>query len=428
MRIRASDQIPVCILYSSSGPYASLGTDAIAGAMAAIAEINRDDAYDFQIKPILYDPGGDAENYAHYARQAIERDGCRHVIGTITSWSRKEVLPMVERRNALLWYAFPYEGYEASDHAIYLGACPNQHLIPLFRYVFPRFGLRACIVGSNYIWGWEIGRIAREFIEASGGEVLSERYIPIGSTEIDHVLEEISQKKPDFILSNLVGEASNAFISAYGAQDRKNGAFAGLNCPIVSCNATEFDLTGLGNETHDVQKTSPGFANQLLTTSIYFDQLNTIENSAFKANLAARYGSRVFSSPFVSVYMAVSMLAQAIAEAASDDPETIRTLVTGRSHNTPVGQITIDPKTHHAALPVHLGWANRFGQFDVVETCEGPIVADPYLVHTDPVISVPSRSQGVLGKEDLLPDTTSPAAAMPDNSDKTPVSGLKVVK
>ena len=65
--------------------------------------------------------------------------GCRHIIGTITSLARKEVIPLVEKHDGLLWYMCPYEGFEANDNVIYTGGCPNQHLLPLFDYLIPRF-------------------------------------------------------------------------------------------------------------------------------------------------------------------------------------------------------------------------------------------------------------------------------------------------
>ncbi|MGE8104571.1 transporter substrate-binding protein [Allorhizobium sp. NPDC080224] len=42
-------------------------------------------------------PTGCAEQYASLADAAIRQQGCRHVIGKITSWSRKDVLPVMER-------------------------------------------------------------------------------------------------------------------------------------------------------------------------------------------------------------------------------------------------------------------------------------------------------------------------------------------
>ncbi|CZT37220.1 transporter substrate-binding protein [Rhizobium sp. 9140] len=361
--------VPVSILYSTTGPYAAVGREAVSGAMAAVAEINSDPAYGFSIAAKIDDPCGRAEAYASLGQSAIRNYRCRHVIGTLTSWSRKDLLPVVERNGALLWYAFPYEGYEASDSVVYLGPCPNQHLLPLFDYVLPRHGRRPFIVGSNYIWGWEISRIAREITEASGGQVVADRYVPLGSTEVDHLVTEIQQKKPDFILSNLVGQSATAFIEAYGAF-RKSQPDAP---PIVACNLSESDLDGL----------SPEARCGHVTTSIYFDRLETPENRVFKTRMAARQGAgRIVSTPFMSAYMAMSILARSIADAGSDAPEAVRSIATSRLFDTPVGPIGIDPRTHHAAFRPHLGLSDEDGGFTLLQSANEVITADPYLVRS----------------------------------------------
>lgn len=364
---------PVSILYSTTGPYGALGREAVNGAMTAIARINAQTNLPFQIEPILADPGGNAERYAAFAETAVRQQGCRHIIGSITSWSRKEILPVVERHGALLWYAFPYEGYEASDSVIYLGACPNQHLLPLFAHVLPRFGHRPFIVGSNYIWGWEISRIAREITEASGGEVISERFVPLGATDIDHLMDEIRLKKPDFILSNLVGQSAMAFLAAYDGLRRGNKEFAASQRPIVACNLCELDLTDL----------DPAAKAGHIATSVYFDGLETPENLAFKTQMARRHGNdRCLTTPFVSAFSAVSMLADCLIDAGTDALDAIRAVVTSRAFETPIGTLRIDGKTHHAALSPHIAVSNTAGAYEVFQRASHPVEADPYLLRS----------------------------------------------
>ncbi|HBF28839.1 transporter substrate-binding protein [Rhizobium sp.] len=376
--------VPVSILYSTTGPYAALGREAVDGAMTAIAQINSNADFAFQIEPVMADPGGSAERYAVFAEAAVRQQGCRHIIGSITSWSRKEILPVVERHGALLWYAFPYEGYEASDSVIYLGACPNQHLLPLFEHVLPRFGRRPFIVGSNYIWGWEISRIAREITEAAGGEVVAERFVPLAATDIDHLIDEIRSKRPDFILSNLVGQSAMAFLQAYDGLRRENDDFAKDKRPVVACNLCETDLTDLS------QAAKAGH----IATSVYFDGLETSENIPFKAQMAKRYGAeRRLTTPFVSAFSAVSVLADCVADAGTDAPEAIRAMVTTRAFDTPIGSLRIDGKTHHAALSPHIAVSTEAGCYQVFQQAQHPVEADPYLLrshHRD----MPSVSSG----------------------------------
>ncbi|WP_420961639.1 transporter substrate-binding protein [Brucella sp. IR073] len=363
------ETVPVSILYSTTGAYAALGQEAVTGAMAAISEVNADNSLPFRFEPRIDDPAGRSERYALLSEAAIRQHGCRHVIGTITSWSRKDVLPAIERHGALLWYAFPYEGYEASDSAIYLGACPNQHLLPLFDHVLPRYGLRPFIVSSNYIWGWEISRIAREITETAGGQVVSERFVPLGAVETEHLIAEIRQKKPDFILSNLVGGSATAFLAAYDVLRAEMRSAP----PVVACNLSEVDLNGL----------APSARAGHMSASIYFNRLATSENRDFKARMASRHGSeRQLTASFVAAYMSVSILARAIEDAATDAPEAIRSVVTSRLFDTPLGPIAIDPRTHHAALRPHLAVSDTNGEFDIFYSASAPVEADPYLLHS----------------------------------------------
>lgn len=363
------ETFPVSILYSTTGPYAQLGCEAVDGAMAAISEINAAADYPFRLEPKISDPAGRPEHYALLADAAIRQHGCRHVIGTITSWSRKDVLPVIEKHGALLWYGFPYEGYEASDSAIYLGACPNQHLLPLFDHVLEHYGRNALIVGSNYIWGWEISRIAREITEAAGGEVLADRFVPLGSVEVDHLIAEIREKRPDFILSNLVGASASAFLAAY-AEVRSHLVSPP---PVVACNLSEIDLIGL------VPSARAGH----ICCSPYFNGLDSDDNRNFKVRMTSRHGSdRRLTNSFVGAYTSVSILAEAARDAATDAPEAIRRIVTSRHFETPMGSIGFDQRTHHAALRPHIGKSNTEGEFTIFQSASGAVEADPYLVQT----------------------------------------------
>ncbi len=44
---------------------------------------------------------------------------------------RKDVISAREKSDGSLWYAVPYEGFEALDHVIYVYSYPNPHLLPL---------------------------------------------------------------------------------------------------------------------------------------------------------------------------------------------------------------------------------------------------------------------------------------------------------
>jgi branched-chain amino acid transport system substrate-binding protein len=202
-------RIELGLLYSLSGSYALISKACRAGALSAIAAVNADPTLDLTFVPVARDPAGNVDLYGPLCEDILRQSAANHVVGCVTSWSRKEVIPTLEKHGGSLWYAVPYEGFEASDHIVYTHACPNQHLLPLLAFVMPRFGARGFLTGSNYIWGWEMNRLARERITFAGGAVVGERYLPIGSMEVDRMIEEIRLARPDFVLNSLIGPSVN---------------------------------------------------------------------------------------------------------------------------------------------------------------------------------------------------------------------------
>lgn len=355
------------ILYSTTGPYAAMGRDGRHGAELAIEDVRA--THGDAIEPVFIDPHADIAAYLEGARSMLRDHGCRHIIGTITSLARKEVIPLVEKHDGLLWYMCPYEGFEANDNVIYTGGCPNQHLLPLFEYLIPRFGRRPYLVGANYVWGWEMNRLARELINEAGGEVLGERYLPLEETAVERVVLDIEQRRPSFILNNLIGPSSYAFLAAIKALGERDPAFRPENCPVVSCDLTECELADIG----------AGVATGQLSAAAYFDSVDSPENTVLKRMVADRYGpDRRISSVFASAYASVKLCAEAVIATGTDDPQAVRHYLSTAPKASVLGPLLIDAETRHAALPFHLGRIADDNRFEIVAS-QAAITADPYL-------------------------------------------------
>ncbi|GAB4522351.1 MAG: transporter substrate-binding domain-containing protein [Roseibium sp.] len=381
-------EIPIGVLFSKTGPYSVIGREAYWGARTAIDEVNASDAFGFTFRCVEADPAGEADRYAVLADRLMTEGECRHIVGCQTSWSRKEVHPVLERRSGLLWYTTPYEGFESHDRVIYTGACPNQNVVPLFRYAVPAFGNRAFLVGSNYIWGWEINRIARELLAGYGGSVLGERYIPIGDEEISHLIEEIRRKRPDFILNNLIGTSSYAFLKAYRKLGEEDPFFHPARCPVLSCNLTEAELPVLGDS-----------AEGLISTSTYFQSLGSAENRSLVRRMRLLRGAdTMVSAMFVGPYLAVWLLAHAMERIGTDEPDDIIAQLPGLQLPAPLGPVRIDRKTQHAHLTPHIAVVEAAAggpghRFRLIDSAAVPVAPDPYLVDFDPHgLQVPQKA------------------------------------
>ena len=355
------------ILFSTSGDYGVLGQDCRDGAMTAIEELR--DASSVSIEPVFGDPAGSGELYIELAQKMLQEDGCRHVIGTVTSQARKDVIPVIEKHDALLWYVCPYEGFEANSNVIYTGACPNQHLLPLFEHMLPAYGARVYLAGANYIWGWEMNRLAREIVTEAGGAIVGERCLPIGDTDVERIVAEVAARRPGFILSNMLGPSNHAFLRAMRELGRRDPAFRPERCPVVSCDLTECELPEIGL----------GVADGQLAAASYFDSLDSVANRSLKAQVAARFGSeRRVSSYFATSYATVRLCVEAVTRGGTDDPIAVRTALARMETPSPLGPLRVDPDTNHANLPFLLGRISR-ADFIILEA-RPAAVADPYLI------------------------------------------------
>ncbi|MCB8839819.1 transporter substrate-binding protein [Aurantimonas sp. VKM B-3413] len=359
--------IEIGILFSRSGHYQLLSDACHAGAMLGIAAVNSDSAAAIRLMAVERDPEGQIDRYAPLCEEILKQSSARHVIGCITSWSRKEVIPVLEKTGATLWYPCPYEGFEANEHVVYMHASPNQHLVPLLAYVLPRNGRDAFLVGSNYIWGWETNRVARDLVSDAGGSVVGERYLPLGDTDVSRLVAEIRATRPSFVLNHLIGPSSYAFLKALRDLAGEDPAFAPENCPVLSCNLTEIELPAIGPAATGHLAVGPWFQDR---------QAPWPWERPAVPGLYPAGPSSFFVSAFSSVLVLADML---MAEAGGERPLAFA----GRSFSTPFGEIAIDPQTQHASLPVRIGRV-RDGGFDVVEQSEGRVDPDPYLSRYDP--------------------------------------------
>src|SRR5277367_5908924 len=180
--------VPLGLVFSRSGPYAMMAGEMLNGAVMAVGEVNQSEEFDFTFTPHLRDPGGVVFAYHSACEELIREEGVDHIVGCYTSASRKQVLPIVERTDRLLWHPARYEGFESSDNVIYVGAAPNHNVIPLVRYMLGHIARDVFCVGSNYVWTWETNRVMREIVTGAGGHIIAERLLDLGETTVGHMV------------------------------------------------------------------------------------------------------------------------------------------------------------------------------------------------------------------------------------------------
>jgi branched-chain amino acid transport system substrate-binding protein len=345
------------------------------GALLALEQINNDPDFPFRLEGVFHDPGGNNARYAGAAQQMLADQHLVHVVGCYTSSSRKEVLPFFEKYDGLLWYPSHYEGFESSEHVVYTGAAPNQHIVPLAEWLLTYCGKTAYFVGSNYIWAWENNKIMREAVQAAGGRIHAERYFPVGETDFTSIIEQILAQRPSFVFNTLIGESAYAFFRQLRQITRAAGINQPRDLPVASCSLAEPELVEIGAEA----------AAGHISSSVYFETVQGSANRAFIEHYRTRFpDAGPTSADAESCYIAVQLLAQAIRAAATTDMAAIRSVVANLVLDAPQGRVCVDPDNRHCYLTPRIGVSNENFGFDLIYQAPGPVKPDPYLVWSEP--------------------------------------------
>ena len=296
---------PVGVLFSQTGVTAAIERSQLNGTLLAIEEINKAGGIlGRTIAPEIYDPASDPKQFKVLAERLLTVNRVRLIFGCYMSSTRKAVLPVVEAFRGLLFYPTLYEGFEYSLHCVYTGAAPNQNSLQLAKFLLQHYGNRFVLVGSNYIYPYELNRLMADFISQSKGKVLDELHVPLDakSKDFDKAISKIANLKPDVVFSTVVGQSTAIFYEAY-----RRAGFDPNKMPIASLTTSEAEVAEM----------NPEAAEGHITAAPFFEALATPAARRFISAYKLRYGANApVTAGAEAAYFQVHLAAAALARAA----------------------------------------------------------------------------------------------------------------
>lgn len=369
----------VGILHSLTGTMAISEKSVVDGTVLAIEEINAaGGVLGRRIEPVIADGCSDAATFAREAERLIVAEKVVTVFGCWTSASRKTVRPVFEKYDHLLFYPVQYEGLEQSPNIVYLGAAPNQQIIPAVKWCFDNLGKRFFLVGSDYVFPRAANAIIRDLVKALGAEIVGEQYLLLGSTQTAAAVAEIVRTRPNVILNTINGDSNVAFF-----RELRRAGITPSQIPTMSFSIAEEELQHM-----NVEHMAGDYA-----AWNYFQSLSAPENRDFVAAFQKRFGAkRVTSDPVAAAYTGVHLWAQAATTAGLDNVTAIRHSLRNQSWRAPEGVVSVDSSTRHLWKTVRIGRITAAGQFEIVWTSTRAIRPAPY-----PVSRTPAQWEMFLG-------------------------------
>jgi ABC-type branched-subunit amino acid transport system substrate-binding protein len=270
-----------------------------------------------------------------------------------SSLSLQALEDLLTSAGILYLYVAPHESEQRTGNLFRLGNSVQAQI----DFAIPEVGRRTdarrwYLIGNDYSWPREISRAARERIEAGGGEVVGETYVPLGDgTAFEAIVDTIIASGADAIVSSLIGYSSVDFEREFASRNAR------ARIATLSTLMDEPTLELLGSD-----------ADGIWSSLSYFSTLGSPENLTFLQRYNDAFGEwspppSVLSAP---VYEAVHLFARAAARAQSRSADDIANAIPGLPLGGPRGaiQVSSDGSIHP---PMFMARA-RGGKFIVDKT------------------------------------------------------------
>ncbi|MBH8551066.1 urea ABC transporter substrate-binding protein [Nostocaceae cyanobacterium CENA357] len=362
----AGDTIKVGILHSLSGTMAISEKSVVDAEKLAIKEINANGGVlGKQIEAITEDGASNWDTFREKATKLIDQDKVAVVFGCWTSASRKNVKPVFESKDHMLWYPVQYEGQECSKNIFYTGAAPNQQIEPSVDWLLKNKGKEFFLVGSDYVFPRTANTIIKAQLEALGGKTVGEDYLPLGNTEVTPIITKIKQNLPNggVIYNTLNGDSNVAFF-----KQLKGAGLTPDKYPSMSVSIAEEEVKAIGVE----------YLKDHYAAWNYFQTVDTPANKKFVAAFKKEYGeNRVTNDPMEAAYIAVYLWKQAVEKAGTTDLAKVRAAASGQTIDAPEGKVTMNAN-HHISKIVRIGQVRDDGLFDIVYATPAPVEPVPW--------------------------------------------------
>jgi urea transport system substrate-binding protein len=357
--------VKVGVLHSLSGTMANSETVVVDAVLFALDEVNQaGGVLGRPVKPVVVDGRSDWPTFAHEAERLISQEKVCTVFGCWTSASRKTVKPVFEKHDHLLIYPVQFEGLETSPCIFYMGAAPNQQILPAVQWaVRSLHKKRFFLVGSDYVFPRAAHAIIKDYLQRAGMQVVGEEYVSLGNQKFEAVVSAIARAQPDMILNTINGDSNTGFFRALRA-----AGITPAKAPTLSFSVGEQELRSL---------TSADLEGDYAAWN-YFQSVTTPENEEFVRRFHEKYPQRSITDPMATAYIGVKLWAQAANEAQSLDPKKIRRALLNQRLKGPEGEVRIDPDTQYCYRTPRIGQIQADGQFKIVWAAPEQVRPEPY--------------------------------------------------
>ena len=336
------------------------------------------------LEAVIMDPRSDPRAYAGMAQSLLAEHEVAAIFGCWTSASRKEVLPVVESLNGLLFYPSQYEGEEESPDIFYTGATPAQQAIPAVDYLRRRGRKRFFLLGTDSVYSRTTNTILKAYLAAEGidGDAVPEIYTPFGHMDWADTVAAIKRfgaRGDAGVITSVSGDANVYLYRELAAQ-----GITADTVPVMTLSIGEGELPAIAG---------PEVAGHLACWS-YLHEIDTPANRAFVATWRKFCGRPgvMTDDPMEATWIGFNLWKAAVELGETVEVDEVRRKLAGLRIKAPSGfEVAMDPVNHHLHKPAIIGEMTADGRITPVWKSAGLIAPDPWSPWLDRGDTAPAR-------------------------------------
>lgn len=328
-RTRPDEVLPVALVVPLQGPTGIYGPSCLACAELAAEQLNAGSGITGRrVELVVVDGGRAPEVVAEEVGRLVDTGRVEAVAG----WHISAVRQAITRRvGGRVVYAFAamHEGGDPTPGVFMIGERPLNQLLPAAHWMREELGVgRWAIVGNDYVFPRVTGTTARLALQDTASEVVSETYVPLGTSDFAPVIADLERQPVDGVIMLLMGQDAVHF----NRQFARAGLTAAL--PRLSPAVEENTLLAGGAAANE----------GLYAAAAYFDGLGTAESSALARDYYARWGrwAPALNAVGESCFEAIMFLARVGDVCGSLTVDAAAALPSGHFYSSPRGLVRLD--------------------------------------------------------------------------------------
>jgi branched-chain amino acid transport system substrate-binding protein len=351
-----SEPVKVGVLTDMTGAFGIVGKSNEAVAKFTINEINENGGVlGRQLEMVLADSATDAAIATQVASRLVNQDKVAVVVGGVASFTRVAVRDVIaDKGNTLYIWPASYEGDECSPNVWNTGSAPNQQVDPTVEYLLAEGKKTFFLAGSDYLYPRNILARVREVVEAGGGSIVGEEYVPLDMTDPSNLVSKVLAANADVLFEVVVLPGTAPFIKGVvdgGYKGKIAGTLfdEGIN-PLIGAQAEGL----IGVQDFYLSVTDPFTQSQVAKFNEQHPE-------------AAGLFSATFNAP--AWYRSIYLWKAAVEKANSFDTAAVNEAMDSISLEQSIGgPVSFEPGTKHLNLQMYLGESKADGSNVVLKS------------------------------------------------------------